>query len=202
MNHKPRLTVVCVFTFPRRLLAIFTRNTTTSLLCPQDTGTAFGFPLLDNTVSAVMSGPEDAECAGARKMDRKALGFGGSASGPGPAAHGVLQTTVGRVHRLPTVPTAPAFTVKGRWPDDADAVTDSPGPVYHLTGLTKRGRAAGPTYTMGAKLPVYGDPKPSDGPGPAAYPPPTAARSRAGIKILLPFKERNAVTSSTAATLT
>lgn len=142
-----------------------------------------------------MSGRGAVECAGgARKMNRKALEFGGSASGPGPAAHGVLQTTVGLAHRLPTVPAAPAYTVKRRRPDDADAVTDSPGPVYHLAGLTRRGRAAGPTYTMGAKLPVYGDPEPSDGPGPAAYPPPTAARSRAGIKILLPFKDPDAVT--------
>lgn len=127
----------------------------------------------------------------AATTNRKAFELGAVRDGPGPAAYG-LKTTVGRINRMPTIASEPAYTVKRRLV--VSDVTESPGPAYDLARLTCRGRAAAPKYSMGAKL---AGPPDRDNPGPAAYMP-RAPEKRAKPKILSRPKEPDPVSPAPA----
>lgn len=121
------------------------------------------------------------------KMDRKVYDFGKVDDGPGPAGY-FVKNTMGQKNRMPTIHNAPAFTMKQRL--EVSDETESPGPVYHLGRLTRRGRAEMPKYSLGPKIYENWD---NGNPGPAAYYPKTVRKPK--IKILLPLNHVDPVSS-------
>ncbi|GBP54495.1 Outer dense fiber protein 3-like protein 2 [Eumeta japonica] len=87
-------------------------------------------------------------------------------SGPGPAAY-QLPSTVGFDRHDPSRPRNPSYSLYGRRTRQGPGAA-SPGPVYNLSYLTRRGVCRTPSWTLAGRFPARGV---DATPGPATYRP-------------------------------